>query len=73
MHGVSSLFAIVNPPQSCILGIGAARSRPVAFGQEVRVARMMACTLSADHRVIDGFLGAELLAAIKDYIERAGS
>lgn len=73
MYGVESLYAIVNPPQSCILGIGAALSRPVAFGQEVRVARMMACTLSADHRVIDGALGAELLAAIKDYIERAGS
>ncbi len=73
MYGVESLYAIVNPPQSCVLGIGAALSRPVAFGQEVRVARMMACTLSADHRVIDGALGAELLAAIKDYIERAGS
>ena len=73
MYGVESLYAIVNPPQSCILGIGAALSRPVAFGQEVRVARVMACTLSADHRVIDGALGAELLAAVKDYVEGAGS
>ncbi len=72
MYGVESLYAIVNPPQSCILGVGAAQSRPVAVGQEVRVARVMACTLSADHRVIDGAVGAELLAAIKDCLEQPG-
>ena len=72
MYGVESLYAIVNPPQSCILGVGAAQSRPVAVGQQVRVARVMACTLSADHRVIDGAVGAELLAAIKDCLEQPG-
>ncbi len=72
MYGVDSLYAIVNPPQSCILGVGAARARPVAIGQEVRVAQVMACTLSADHRVIDGAVGADFLAAIKDCLEQPG-
>jgi len=72
MYGVESLYAIVNPPQSCILGVGAAVSRPVAVGNEVRVGQVMVCTLSADHRVIDGAVGAELLAAIRDHIEKPG-
>ena len=72
MYGVESLYAIVNPPQSCILGVGAAVSRPVAVANEVRVGQVMVCTLSADHRVIDGAVGAELLAAIRDHIEQPG-
>ena len=72
MYGVESLYAIVNPPQSCILGVGAVVSRPVVVGHEVRVGQVMACTLSADHRVIDGAVGAELLAAIRDHLEQPG-
>lgn len=72
MYGVESLYAIVNPPQSCILGVGAAVSRPVVAGNEVRVGQVMVCTLSADHRAIDGAVGAELLAAIRDHIEQPG-
>jgi pyruvate dehydrogenase E2 component (dihydrolipoamide acetyltransferase) len=72
MYGVESLYAIVNPPQSCILGVGAVISRPVVVGREVRVGQVMACTLSADHRVIDGAVGAELLAAIRDHLEQPG-
>ena len=72
MYGIESLYAIVNPPQSCILGIGAAIARPVVAGTVVTVGTVMACTLSADHRVIDGAVGAELLAAFKDYIEHPG-
>lgn len=72
MYGVESLYAIVNPPQSCILGVGAVVSRPVAVGRDVRVGQVMALTLSADHRVIDGALGAELLAAIRDHLEQPG-
>ena len=70
MYGVESLYAIVNPPQSCILGVGAATRRPVAVGRDVRVASVMSCTLSADHRTIDGALGAQLLAAVKRYLEQ---
>ena len=69
MYGVDSLYAIVNPPQSCILGVGAARPRPVAAGETVAVATMATCTLSADHRAIDGATGAALLAAFRTFIE----
>ena len=69
MYGVDSLYAIVNPPQSCILGVGAARPRPIVAGDTVAVATIAACTLSADHRAIDGATGAGLLAAIRTFIE----
>ena len=72
MYGVESLYAIVNPPQSCILGVGAATRRPVAAGDAVGVGTVMACTLSADHRVIDGAAGAEFLQAIKSRLEQPG-
>ncbi len=72
MYGVESLYAIVNPPQSCILGVGAAIRRPVADGAGVGVGTVMACTLSADHRVIDGAAGAELLDAVKSCLEQPG-
>jgi pyruvate dehydrogenase E2 component (dihydrolipoamide acetyltransferase) len=72
MYGIESLYAIVNPPQSCILGVGAAVKRPVVIGDTVTVRTVMACTLSADHRAIDGAIGAELLAAFKRYIEQPG-
>lgn len=70
MYGVESLYAIVNPPQSCILGVGAASRRPVASGDGVGVGEVMACTLSADHRVIDGAAGAELLEAVRSNLEQ---
>ncbi len=72
MYGVESLYAIVNPPQSCILGVGAAVKRPVVVGNAVTVGTVMACTLSADHRAIDGAVGAELLAALRAFIEQPG-
>ena len=72
MYGVESLYAIVNPPQSCILGVGAATRRPVADGDGVAVGTVMACTLSADHRVIDGAAGARLLDAIGSRLEQPG-
>ena len=69
MYGVDSLYAIVNPPQSCILGVGAARPRPVAASGGVEVATIAACTLSADHRAIDGATGARFLASLRTFIE----
>ena len=69
MYGVSSLYAILNPPQSCILGVGAVRERPVVRGGAVTVGSTMTVTLSADHRAIDGATGAELLRAFKTLIE----
>ncbi len=69
MYGVSSLFAIVNPPQSCILGVGTVESRPVARDGTVVVGAMMTLTLSADHRAIDGATGAEFLRALRRLLE----
>ena len=72
MHGVDSLYAIVNPPQSCILGVGAARPRPVVAGDAVTVGTIATCTLSADHRTIDGATAAALLAAFRAFVEEPG-
>lgn len=69
MVGVDSVYAIVNPPQSCILGVGAIRQRPVVRGGELAVGHVMTCTLSADHRAIDGATGAELLAEFRNLLE----
>lgn len=72
VYGVESLYASVTPPQRCLLGVGAVVSRPVAAGSHVRVGQVLACTLSADRRLIDDAVGAELLAAIRDHFEQPG-
>ena len=69
MYGVTSLYPIVNPPQTCILGIGAIEERPVVHDHALAVGLMMTCTLSADHRALDGATGAEFLAAFRELIE----
>ena len=70
MHGVAAFSAIINPPHATILAVGAARRAPVeAPDGSVRFIDMMTVTLSCDHRVVDGALGAELLAAFKGFIE----
>jgi pyruvate dehydrogenase E2 component (dihydrolipoamide acetyltransferase) len=72
MYGVDSLYAIINPPQSCILGVGAAVRRPVVRRDHVTIGTVLTCTLSADHRAIDGVTGAELLAEFRELIEQPG-
>ncbi len=69
MHGVESFAAIINPPQATILAVGAATRRPVVVGDEIRVGTRMDCTLSCDHRVVDGAVGARLLEAFRGLIE----
>jgi pyruvate dehydrogenase E2 component (dihydrolipoyllysine-residue acetyltransferase) len=69
MYGIDSFEAVINPPQSSILAVGRAEKKPVIKDDAVKIATMMSVTLSVDHRVIDGALGAELLAAFKAYIE----
>jgi pyruvate dehydrogenase E2 component (dihydrolipoamide acetyltransferase) len=70
MYGVREFSAIINPPQSTILAVGEARRVPVeAPDGSVRFASRMSVTLSCDHRVLDGALGAELLRALKGYLE----
>ncbi|NDK36234.1 dihydrolipoamide acetyltransferase family protein [Rhodovulum sulfidophilum] len=69
MYGVRSFSAIVNPPQSCILAAGAAERRPVGRGDQIVLAPVMSLTLSVDHRSVDGALGAQLLAEIRQGLE----
>jgi pyruvate dehydrogenase E2 component (dihydrolipoamide acetyltransferase) len=71
MYGVREFAAIINPPHATILAVGAVQRRPAETGDGgVRFVSQMTVTLSCDHRVVDGALGAELLAAFKGFIER---
>jgi pyruvate dehydrogenase E2 component (dihydrolipoamide acetyltransferase) len=69
MYGIARFDAVLNPPQASILAVGKADKRPVIKNDAVKIATMMSATLSVDHRVIDGTLGAELLGAFKAFIE----
>jgi len=69
MYGVRQFQAIINPPQSCILAVGAGEQRAVVIGGTLSVATLMTCTLSVDHRVVDGTLGADFLQALKSLLE----
>jgi pyruvate dehydrogenase E2 component (dihydrolipoamide acetyltransferase) len=69
MYGVKEFAAIINPPQSCILAVGAAEQRPVVKGGALAIATIMTCTLSVDHRSVDGARGAHFMAAFKALIE----
>ena len=69
MYGVSSFSAIINPPQAAILAVAAGQQRPVVKNGALAIATVMTCTLSVDHRVVDGALGAEWMAAFKAIVE----
>jgi pyruvate dehydrogenase E2 component (dihydrolipoamide acetyltransferase) len=69
MYGTTEFSAILNPPQSGILAIGAAKPQPVVVDGEIVVATVMRCTLSVDHRAVDGALAAQWLAAFTARIE----
>ena len=69
MYGIAQFDAVINPPQASILAVGKAEKRPIVKKDKLKIATMMSVTLSVDHRVIDGALGAELLAAFKSFIE----
>ncbi|TPP04242.1 pyruvate dehydrogenase complex dihydrolipoamide acetyltransferase [Rhizobium glycinendophyticum] len=70
MYGVDRFAAIINPPHSTILAVGAGDRRPVVNADgDLAVASVMTVTLSTDHRAVDGALGAELLAKFRTYIE----
>ena len=71
MYGVREFSAIINPPHATILAVGATRRAPVeADDGSVKFISQLTVTLSCDHRVVDGALGAELLAAFKNFIEK---
>jgi len=70
MFGIRQFDAVINPPQACILAIGAGDLRPVVNKEgEIVAAHVMTCTLSVDHRAVDGVTGAKFLAAFKRYVE----
>lgn len=69
MFGIEEFTAIINPPNACILAIGAIRDVPVVSHGEVIPGKRMKVTLSCDHRIVDGLRGAEFLATVKSYIE----
>ena len=69
MFGVKQFTASINPPQSALLAVGAGEKRPVVKDGALAVATVMTCTLSVDHRVADGALGAEWMAVFKGIVE----
>ncbi|RTL67514.1 MAG: pyruvate dehydrogenase complex dihydrolipoamide acetyltransferase [Hyphomicrobiales bacterium] len=69
MYGITSFDAVINPPHATILAVGAGQRKPIAVGDKIEVGTIMACTLSCDHRAVDGAIGAELLGAFKQLIE----
>ena len=69
MYGVKSFNAIVNPPQGCIMAVGMSSKRAVVMQDKLEIRTVMDVNLSCDHRVVDGAVGAQFLAAFKKYIE----
>ena len=69
MFGIEEFTAIINPPNACILAIGAIREVPVVKGGVVVPGKRMKVTLSCDHRVVDGATGAQFLQTVKQYLE----
>ena len=69
MFGVHEFSAVINPPQAAILAVGAGEKRPVVRGNALAIATVMSVTLSADHRIVDGAVGAKWLQSFKQAIE----
>jgi pyruvate dehydrogenase E2 component (dihydrolipoamide acetyltransferase) len=69
MFGIKEFAAVINPPQGSILAVGKGEQRAVVKGGALAVATMMSCTISCDHRVIDGAVGAQFLDTIKKLLE----
>ena len=69
MFGIKSFDAVINPPHATILAVGSGEKRPVVSGDKIEIGTIMSATLSCDHRVVDGALGAEMLNSFKSFIE----
>jgi pyruvate dehydrogenase E2 component (dihydrolipoamide acetyltransferase) len=69
MYGIRQFQAVINPPQACILAVGAGEPRAVVKDGAVAIATTMSCTLSTDHRAVDGAVGAEFMTAFKRLVE----
>ena len=73
MYGIKNFTSIINPPQSCIIAVGAGEERPVVRDGKIEISTVMTVTMSADHRVVDGGTGARFLATLKQFIEEPAS
>jgi pyruvate dehydrogenase E2 component (dihydrolipoamide acetyltransferase) len=73
MFGIKSFTSIINPPQSCIIAVGAGEERAIVVDGKVEIATMMTVTMSCDHRVVDGATGAKFLQTLKRFIEEPAS
>ncbi len=69
MFGIEEFTAIINPPESCIMAVGAIQQKPIVVDGEIKVGHMMKVTMSCDHRVVDGATGAQFLQSVKRYLE----
>ncbi len=69
MFGIDQFYAIINPPQSCILSVSQSVKRPIVVGEEIKSANIINLGLSCDHRVVDGVLGSKFLSLVKQYME----
>ena len=70
MMGIESFSAIINPPNAAILAVGTTVRKPVVKGDLIAIGQRMTLTLSVDHRVVDGAVGATFLAALRDLLEK---
>lgn len=68
--GIEEFTAIINPPNAAILAVGAAESRPVVIDKQIVIRERMKVTMSCDHRLVDGAIGAEFLKTLRQYIEQ---
>ena len=73
MYGIKNFTSIINPPQSCIIAVGAGEERAIVVNGKIEVATVMTVTMSADHRVVDGGTGAKFLQTLKQFIEEPAS
>ena len=69
MYGIKEFSAVINPPQGAILAVGTGEKRPIVLNDQLTIASIMTVTLSCDHRVVDGAVGAQFLSVFKDFIE----
>ena len=70
MFGINRFSAIINPPNAAILAVGTTVEKPVVVNGQLAIGQRMSLTLSCDHRVVDGALGAQYLAALRDLLEK---
>jgi pyruvate dehydrogenase E2 component (dihydrolipoamide acetyltransferase) len=73
MYGIKNFTSIINPPQSCIIAVGAGEERAIVKNGKIEVGVVMTVTMSADHRVVDGGTGAKFLQTLKTFIEEPAS